>query len=886
MLDYSTNGACAAGSGSFLDQQATRLGMAIDELAEAATAATQGSAIAGRCSVFAKSDMIHAQQKGAGQNEILRGLCDALAHNYCATVLKGKTPGSQTVFTGGVARNRSVEVALRQVAVQLHDTLLVPPLPTHFAALGAALLLHRSTVAQTESRRTQPSSSIAIHSAHNHSATLPPLSPERVNQIAITTETVPIESELSVYLGIDIGSVSTNLVCIDEQGTLLREIYLRTKGRPIQAVTECLSRMYDEFGARLNVCGAGTTGSGRELIGELIGADTVNDEITAHATGAGQIAARYLGLQVDTILEIGGQDAKFICLEDGVVVDFAMNEACSAGTGSFLDDQAERLGISICNEFSRLAFSSLQPLCLGERCTVFMEQDIVDALGRGEAKEDLAAGAAYAVVNNYLHRVKGSRQIGEVIFFQGGTAYNHAVAAAFAQVLGMTVHLPPHAGVMGAYGAALLARGKMRMQSNRSSFSGFTITPESLQRRKFTCSACSNRCTINEYRQGNLASYWGNKCGVRFRKNASTGKTPLLADLFKFRETELHRDYFVEFAAGSHGDRNEKDAIAQYALLRKQDTVPCIALSRTMYHFEYFPFWNTYLASLGMKVELSAETSDATATTGITHTVADPCFPVQVAHGHLQELCSGNADFILLPALIDAESDDPNVQSHFCPWGQTLPYVLAASSASTAARGRLLTPIVHFRRGVSVVEQELWSSFAPFAASRQHHRSAVALGDRALAQFRDSLRQAGTAALQSLAEQGERGIIMLGRSYTLYDNRLNLHLPAKLRSRFGVNIIPLDFLPLHTVSLASLSENMFWHSGRRILQGARFTATHPHLHGIWLTHFKCGPDSYIKPLGLQAAEKPMLIIQLDAHSNDTGVLTRCEAYLHSKGLLA
>lgn len=882
LLDYSTNGACAAGCGSFLDQQAARLGMTVAALAEAAAAAVHGSPIAGRCSVFAKSDMIHAQQKGAALDEILRGLCEALAHSYCATVLKGRTPGRQTVITGGVAANRAVIAALRQQVAPLAETLVVPSLPTHFGALGAALLLQRTVDAPTAARRALPASPLTVADT---SGTLPPLTLELVNHLAAAPGFIPASGNFPVYLGIDIGSVSTNLVCTDEQGVLLREIYLRTKGRPIAAVAEGLKLIYDEFGERLTVRGCGTTGSGRELIGELTGADTINDEITAHAVGAGEIAARYLGRQVDTILEIGGQDAKFIRLDNGVVVDFAMNEACSAGTGSFLDDQAERLGINICDEFSRLALSAPQPVRLGERCTVFMEQDIVEALGRGEIRANLAAGAAYAVVNNYLHRVKGARQSGEVIFFQGGTAYNHAVAAAFARVLGVPIHVPPHAGVMGAYGAALLARQKMGRSAGGSTFRGFAMAPDSLQRCEFTCAACSNRCTVQEYRRDDRVSYWGDKCAVRFRHSASPAAAPLLDDLFALREVELQRDYLTECAEGLHGAAHEQDAAAVLALRSKQTGTLRIALPRTMYHFEYFPFWNSYLSCLGMTVEQSAATSDGTAADGIAHTVAEPCFPIQVAHGHLQELCRGDADLILLPALIDAESDDPTVQSHFCPWGQTLPYVLAASGAAAAARGRLLTPIVHFRRGAAEVEQELWGSFAPFATSRQQHRRAVELGYRALSQFRATLHQTGAAALQTVAEQGVSAVLMLGRSYTLYDNRLNLHLPATLRSRFGVNLIPLDFLPLDTVSLDGLTDTMFWHSGRRILQGARFSAAHPNLHGLWLTHFKCGPDSYIKPLGQRGAGKPLLIIQLDAHSNDAGVLTRCEAYLHSIGLL-
>ena len=235
---------------------------------------------------------------------------------------------------------------------------------------------------------------------------------------------------VDAYMGIDIGSVSTNVALIDEEGSMIKAIYTRTEGRPIEVVDRCLKEVEAELGDRVNIIGVGTTGSGRELIGELVGADTVNDEITAHKTGAEFIAATMLDEQPDTIFEIGGQYSKYISIENGVVVDFTMNEACAAGTGSFLEERAEELGISIKGEFAELALSSPAPVRLGERCTVFMQQDVAAYQQRGADKPGLTAGLAYSIVFNYLNRVVRGRKIGDVIFFQGGTAYNDAIAAA------------------------------------------------------------------------------------------------------------------------------------------------------------------------------------------------------------------------------------------------------------------------------------------------------------------------------------------------------------------------------------------------------------------------------------------------------------------------
>ena len=301
------------------------------------------------------------------------------------------------------------------------------------------------------------------------------------------------------YLGIDIGSVSTNLVVLNAEGDVLHEIYVRTDGRPIEVVRDGLRTIAQTLGDRIRLCGVGTTGSGREMIGELVGADTITDEITAHTNGAAHVARTLLGEPVDTIFEIGGQDAKFIAIEDGVVVDFAMNEACAAGTGSFLEEQAERLGVSIQEEFARLAFQSRSPVRLGERCTVFMEQDVNAWQQRGAAREDLVAGLAYSVALNYLHRVVRGRRIGRAIYFQGGTAYNDAVAAAFAGILGTRIIVPPHNGVIGAIGIALLSQEKVRGTGRATTFRGFDLEAVRYSLREFVCRACPNVCDMQEF---------------------------------------------------------------------------------------------------------------------------------------------------------------------------------------------------------------------------------------------------------------------------------------------------------------------------------------------------------------------------------------------------
>jgi predicted CoA-substrate-specific enzyme activase len=411
IADYDRSGECAAGTGSFLDQQALRMDYSIEEVGPLVCTANCAARIAGRCSVFAKSDMIHAQQKGYTPPQILRGLCDAVARNFKSSIVKGRKVTPPVALIGAVSQNSGVTAALREAFGLKESELFVPELYAWCGAVGTAML-------EAEERRKRTFRDIHRLSQHESEVTVQAVTPLSMDNVVLLRESAgsyvpPAGNEpIPAYLGIDIGSVSTNLVAMDEWGRVIHDVYLRTAGRPIEAVQQGLSEIQREWGRRLVIQGAGTTGSGRELIAELVGADVVNDEITAHKTGALHVCATQGSPPVDTIFEIGGQDSKFISIENGVVVDFAMNEACAAGTGSFLEEQAEKLGISIKGEFARLALSSPAPTRLGERCTVFMERDITGWLHKGETIPNLVVGLAYSIALNYLNRVVRGRRIG------------------------------------------------------------------------------------------------------------------------------------------------------------------------------------------------------------------------------------------------------------------------------------------------------------------------------------------------------------------------------------------------------------------------------------------------------------------------------------------
>lgn len=863
ILDYETNGDCAAGTGSFIDQQATRLRYDVEEVGAIACSAPSAARVAGRCSVFAKSDMIHAQQKGYAPPQILRGLCDAVARNFKGSITKGKPAVPPVAFIGGLARNAGVVQALRELFTFDDRQLFVPEAYAWFGAIGAALLLSEGTNGRAGG--TAIRSPGAVTAGAGNGVTAKPLSLDNVLLLRdrVRPHRLPENGETQdAYLGIDVGSVSTNLVILNDAAEVLHEIYVRTEGRPVEVVSAGLKTIAEALGNRIRVLGVGTTGSGRELIGELVGADTINDEITAHKAGAMYVSRTLLDEPVDTIFEIGGQDSKFIAIEHGVVVDFAMNEACAAGTGSFLEEQAERLGLSIKDEFARLAFQSRNPVRLGERCTVFMEQDVNAWQQRGAAREDLVAGLAYSVVLNYLNRVVRGRRIGQVIYFQGGTAYNDAVAAAFAGLLGTRIIVPPHNGVIGAIGMALLARDKVRGTGRPTTFRGFDLGAVRYSLREFVCKTCSNVCDMQEFTVEGVKTYWGDKCSDKFRKRSRTERRPVIPDLMALRRGYLLHGYSGRVGSG-----------------------PRIGIPQAMFFHDRFPFWRAFLEALGCAVVLSDETNRKIAHDGVDLTVAEPCYPIRVAHGHVKDLLDKGAEWILLPNAINAEATPDAVDSHMCPWAQTLPFVVRSVPRLADVRDRILAPTAHFRLGEEHVAHELLPLGRALGAGLVRTLRAVARGFAAQRAFREAVESAGREALATLQATGEPGIVLVGRPYNLHDRAINLDVPGKLRDYYGINVLPADCLPLSGEDIRDVNDNMYWYSGRRILAAGKLAARYPNLHIIYVTNFKCGPDSYIKHFLGDACGKPFLSLQFDGHSNDAGVLTRCEAYLDSKGML-
>jgi predicted CoA-substrate-specific enzyme activase len=929
--DYETNGECAAGTGLFFDQQVERLEIRVEDVGALVRNASRSATIAGRCSVFAKSDMIHAQQRGFTPPEILKGLCESVVRNFKGSILKGRDVVPTAALIGGVSANAGVADAFRSLLDMRNGELLVPALGPWIGAIGAAAFgirdsgfgnreersyefrvssfeLEKTETGDREERvsglkntkagipnpfeqilnsesGTRNSQLVTRNSVpatrnpklpffnsepgtRNPEPSFPHTQPLSMNKVVLLRDRVesvrlPTDSLTPAFLGIDIGSVSTNLALVTEKGDLIHGIYTMTRGKPVEVVGECLKEMESHAG-RVDLRGVGTTGSGRDLIGLLVGADAVKDEITAHKTGAVHVAARFLGRDVDTIFEIGGQDSKFISIKNGTVVDFCLNEACAAGTGSFLEEQARQIGVEIRGEFANLALGSPNPLKLGERCTVFMSRELGPYLQQGVPKEDLVAGLALSVAHNYLNRVVKKRPIGKTVFFQGGTAYNDAVAAAFATLLDREIIVPPHNGIMGAIGAALLARDRAN-PSGTTGFRGWRLEDVPRSLREFTCGACSNRCAIQEFTVAGEKSYWGDKCSDRYRKRARTDRKAVIPNLIRFREGLL--EPFRNNGPAPDSPRGRA------------------GIPLTLFFHDRLPFWKTYLESLGFDLVFSGATNPRVTAAGVEACVNEPCFPVQAAHGHFARLMEENPDFIFFPNTVNEEDPLQGVASFLCPWVQTLPLVAKHAQALKPVRDRIFCPRVQFRDGRDAVERGLFRQMSQWKVRSGEHRSAVQKAYAAQALIRAKVIEQGAAVLEILSGLNAPAVVLIGRPYNLYDPGMNLNIPLKLIEIYGANVIPMDFLPIDAIDIRSVNDHMFWNYGRRILQAARFIRDFPGFQPVFISNFKCGPDSYIRHYVEEAAQKPFLFLQLDSHSNDAGVMTRIEAFLESKGML-
>jgi len=736
LVDMVMNNLCAAGTGSFLDQQAERLGISIEkDFAKLALRSETPSRIAGRCTVFAKSDMIHLQQKGTPLPDILAGLAMALARNFKSVIGKGKAFTPPILFQGGVAYNQGVVQAFENVLKLESGELMIPKHHHLMPALGTALVALDEEI----EGNLQPFEGFAplenyiLHHKNEDEEKQMPILPTKEIQFAVPQKTPKPTNDSkpqSVYLGIDVGSITTKVVLIDQDAQVIARRYWHTDGKPLEVMREALFEVGQEVGDNVKVMGVGVTGSGRYLTADFVGGDVVRSEITAQAR-----AAMAIDPAVDTIFEIGGQDSKYISIENGAVVNFAMNNACAAGTGSFLEEQAEKLKINITQEFSDQAFCSECPVGLGDRCTVFMESDLVHHQQQGSKREDLTAGLAYAIVENYLNRVVDHRKIGKNIFFQGGVAWNNSVVSAFSEITKRQFTVPPHHDVTGAIGAAILAKEEIKHQNGKpasSKFKGFDLRNQHYEAQTTVCKACSNLCEVNKVIiSKHPPLFYGARCDIFEEKGRTRQQTHQdIPDLFAERYQLLMGDYTAP--------TNKSNSRLQ------------VGIPRSLIFHDMFPYWRTFFDQLDIDIVLSEATNPKIAAFTKEHAVAETCYPAKLAYGHVIDLLNKKVDIVFLPSIVNRENIAPGqTKNNYCPYIPAMSYlVTAAIDFSAAGVKPLKFPLLMLEKNV---KKKAFSKLAKqLGVSKQRIFKAEAAALTAQQDFYAQLTRRGQEVLSQL----------------------------------------------------------------------------------------------------------------------------------------
>lgn len=832
-----SNPLCAAGTGRFIEQQAYRLGISVEDFARLALEYKEvPPRIAVRCSVFAKSDLIHLQQKGVPLAAMLKGLSDSIAR-MVFSLHKGILE-EPVYFVGGVAANGSVVKSFEEVISASYGhqvSVVVPDNYLYTEAIGSALL----------SRASGKSSRITIlpESDVRQEYLLLPRLKEATGTSTWTEQR--IAEPFKGYLGVDVGSTSTKGVIMDEAGKrVMAKHYLMTAGRPLDAVKEVFRNLYRQVGDNACIAGVGVTGSGRYLVGSYIGADLIKNEITAQTRAAAEVDP-----EAD-IIEIGGQDSKLVIKRNGVVVDYQMNKACAAGTGSFLDELAEQLGVSVKNgDFASLAFKAENAVDLGSRCAAFMGQAVATAQQEGIPLEVITASLANSIAGNYLSKVVGHRHLGNKVILTGAVFYNMAVVSAFKNAMsGKSIIVPEHKEVTGAIGSALLAREQMI--GRQSSFKGFqTVIESNYTLSTFTCGRCENNCTISCMKTADeMPTFYGSRCDYYDSSFGHEKKETA----FEERESLLFKAY-VE--GSGHG--------------------PTVGIPRALMVYDYAPLLLGFLKALDVKVVLSSKTNKHIMEQAAELSYADSCFPVKLLHGHAANL--SGADFILFPCAIRLGSKDGDEnQKYSCPLVQAAPFIIRQV---LDLQEKALIPILDFSLGNDEVIANLTGIAGKLGFSRNEGHRAALSGLETQREFEKSLVEKGAALLRQVRDSGQLGVVLFARSYVSQDSGANMGIAEKL-AQLGVVPIPLDYLPLDSVDIKKYSDRPYWVSESKHIAGAAITAADPSLYGLALTNFGCGPNSFI----LNIVEdimggKPLGQLEIDEHAAEAGIVTRLEAFV-------
>jgi len=867
------NTSCAAGTGSFLDQQADRLNLpGIEELCDKALKNTEAIPfIASRCAVFSNTDIIHAQQRGFSVDAICDSLCKGLAENINNTVFNREPPALPVIITGGVSKN----LVVRRYLEKLLKFQFLHNENSHlFGAIGAGLLLLKEKAdliplyinsfedilvqENTEKQYFHKPLSLSLCKYPNFKneesyrfKPLVSLHPVEV-EVDIYSELIP-NTDYKVYAGIDIGSTSTKSILIDKTKRPVAGFYTYTAGNPLSAVKSILEAIENFSGRKkikVTIAGIGTTGSGRKFIGKILNTDLIIDEITSHAK-----AAHELNPKTDTIIEIGGQDAKFTLMQNGNVTFSQMNSVCAAGTGSFLEEQARKLGCAL-SDYSQKAENVSSPLA-SDRCAVFMERDISQLLNNGYSVNEILATALHSVTENYLKKVATEASIGQYVCFQGATAKNKSLVAAFEQRLNKQIYVSKYCHLTGALGTALMLQEK---QLSKSGFRGIEIYREEINIETEICNLCTNNCCISTANVSGEKVAFGFMCGRDYQTShyISTNKTGF--DLFKTRD-KLFSDV----------PRN----------ILKNDIT--IGIPATLHLSEELPLWKRFFNNLSIRTVTSEGYPDSLKN-GKCLAGAEFCSPINSVFGHVVYL-SDKVDYIFLPVLLQTHENSKEDEGQYCYYTQfsaSLVYTLKINDIPD----KCLSPFLTFPKGKYHVVQKLHQCLKPILKDSISYFTVFNAFNEALFYYSNKKNQLANVFKEQFQPDKEISVVLLGRPYIVLSKTLNKGIPDIFNS-LGIKSFYQDMISsddIDTEDITILLKKVPWYYVTKILEVSKIIANTNNLYPVLITAFKCAPDSFIieyfKKI-FNSCSKPYLILQIDEHDSNLGYETRIEAAIRS-----
>ena len=896
--DMRMNGSCAGGTGAFIDEVASILKVPIEEFDALARQGTTVYDISGRCGVYAKTDIQPLLNQGVSKANLALSAFHAIAKQTIGGLAQGLDIQSPVVFEGGpLTFNPTL---IRVFAERLHLTpedVLVPKQPEIMIAYGAALSLPAMFAGDPRVFRAadlqQKLNDQALPSIVEEGTPVPPFFANAQERAAFdarhplpkVTAFKPQPGEtVRAYLGMDSGSTTTKFVLLGESGQVLDYFYANNEGAPLQVAKKALLAVRDRYrqaGATLEIIAAGTTGYGENLFNKAFSTEYHVVETVAHA----KAATHYLD-DVTFILDIGGQDMKAIWIDDGIITNIVVNEACSSGCGSFLENFAQTLHIPV-GEIAERAFSAQHPAQLGSRCTVFMNSSIITEQRNGKSSEDIMAGLCRSIIENVFTKVirlHSLDSLGTKIVVQGGTFRNNAVLRAMEQYTGKQITRAPYPGIMGAIGVALLVREKHEAGQLTPSFIGldnlesFDYTQEANN----PCPFCGNHCkrTIIRFSNGNS---WitNNRCekgevlgdprdeGVREALRTKSQQKNSVPNLFKLRAQLLMQDYEAP------------------ALLPSQGIT--IGIPRVLSFWDTMPFWTTFWRSLGFTVKVSPESNRRMYEDGLSAVTSDTvCFPAKLVHGHLRWLHEAGVDCIFMPSITAVPSENTEKTSEsMCAVVKGYPIVVKNSDNPERRWGTPFdSPLFHWHEPEDRDRQLTRWMEDRFGIAPETTRRAMAAGDAAQASFTSQLQAAGKQVTADARRKGSYAVVLASRPYQ-NDPLVNHDLPDMFTS-LGIPVLTVDSVEgVTSVNLRNSRICIVNNYHARMLGAAAVAAREECLEYVQIVSFGCGHDAYLSDeiirIMKEIGGKAPLVLKLDESDIQGPLGIRVRSFVETVG---